>query len=439
MQKIDFRYAETVSFSQEDIFVAAEPARSYLTELCSVLSKRDYQNSAASLLLPQDDALLTDTLKLVEEKNSLSPTLLVVVGIGGSNLGTMAVAEAVLGNLYNLMPDIKIKVLYADTVDSDNTAAIIKLMESEIKAGGRVLLNAISKSGSTTETMALFQVLLQVLKEQQPDYHRFVVLTSDANSKFSNLANQEGFSLLNLPTLVGGRFSVFSPVGLFPLGLLGLDLQQLLAGARLSLESCLDPDPAVNPALLSAALMILHLKKGININDNFVFDINLEGIGKWYRQLMGESIGKSHDLAGNLVNCGMTPTVSVGSVDLHSMAQLYLGGPYDKLTTFIATTANQQVEIPRDEKFAHLVQGIQGRSLAQVMGAIYQGTKNAFKKGKRPYLEIILPDKSEASLGQLLQFKMIEMMYLAKLLGVNAFDQPNVEDYKSETRAILQG
>jgi glucose-6-phosphate isomerase len=150
---------------------------------------------------------------------------------------------------------------------------------------------------------------------------------------------------------------------------------------------------------------------------------------------MAESIGKEFNKKGERVNAGMTPTVSIGSTDLHSMAQLYLGGPYDKFTTFVRIkNSHSHLKVQSVEGYSDLVPEIHGKSLMGIMNATLEGTKAAFRCGKRPYIEINLPDKSEYSVGQFLQFNMMEIIYLGKLLNVNPFDQPNVESYKKETR-----
>ncbi|MCK5030153.1 MAG: glucose-6-phosphate isomerase [Thermoplasmatales archaeon] len=154
---------------------------------------------------------------------------------------------------------------------------------------------------------------------------------------------------------------------------------------------------------------------------------------------MDESTGKEFSKGEKRVFEGITPTVLMGSVDLHSMAQMYLGGSYDKFTTFINVKQNNSdMIVPDISEYSKLVEVIQGRRLKELMDAIMEGVKMTFKKGKRPFTEIILQDKSEYSIGQLLQFKMMEMVYLGFLLEVNPFDQPNVEDYKVETRKILE-
>lgn len=133
----------------------------------------------------------------------------------------------------------------------------------------------------------------------------------------------------------------------------------------------------------------------------------------------------------------MTPTVSIGSTDLHSVTQLYLGGPRDKVTTFVSAASEDKISVPQSMGYPTLVPQIAGKSLAEVMGAILKGTIAAYKNKSIPFTQITLDDLSEYSFGEFLQFKMIEMMLLSNLLGVNAFDQPHVELYKKETKRFL--
>ena len=154
---------------------------------------------------------------------------------------------------------------------------------------------------------------------------------------------------------------------------------------------------------------------------------------------MGESIGKEHDREGEVVHTGLTPTVSIGSTDLHSVGQLYLGGPRDKITTFIySTDAEEKVRVPKKRSFPSVVEMINGKSTHDIMGAILEGAKIAYNKNELPFMEIELEGITPYELGAFMQFKMIEMMYLGILLNVNPFDQPNVESYKVETKQLLE-
>jgi glucose-6-phosphate isomerase len=436
MTDINFSF-EAALVPHERIIQSAERLRPEIRNMAAAVS-RGYSDDRASINLCDDKSMLSKVERAVGDKLRLKPEYLVVVGIGGSNLGTMAVQEAVLGKLYDqLTPSTK--VLYADTVDPDYLNNILALVEPVLEKERNVVLCIVSKSGTTTETVANAEVLIESLRKHGKNHQKCVVVISDKDSKLWKIALREGFNVLETPVKVGGRYSVFSPVGLFPLGVLGINMDELLAGAKSMRDACVDTNIERNPAAMSATVQYVHHEVGRSISDVFLFANDLESLGKWCRQLMAESLGKEFSKEGAMVNVGITPTVSIGSTDLHSMAQLYLGGPYDKFTTFVSVeNNNSHVNVPRLKGYSRLVDGIQGKSLADIMHAMLEGTKEAFRKGGRPFMEIGLPCKSEYFLGQFLQFKMMETMYLAYLLDVNPFDQPNVESYKEETRKILQ-
>ena len=393
-----------------------------------------YQTDYASLRLPFDGAILKRVQEVVKEKKTLHPQFLIVVGIGGSNLGTKAVHEAIQGKFYN-ETNPALKVYYADTVDSDNMAHIISAAEAVLSERGTVVVNVVTKSGTTTETLANFQVVLALLKKYHPDdYHQFVVVTTDKGSPLYSTARQEQFTVLEVPQKVGGRYSVFSAVGLFPLSLIEIDCEQLLQGARSMVKSCTQETIKTNPAVISALLLYMHNKRGIAMHDLFLFSSDLESMGNWYRQLMAESIGKEYNKEGQQIFAGITPTVSMGSNDLHSVAQLYLGGPRDKFTTFVTVKKNKRtVSIPTESSLY-----LAGKTFTEIMAALSEGTQTAYFKNKRPFCSIELPEKNEFYIGQFLQCKMLEIMYLGFLLNVNSFDQPNVELYKKETHRLLE-
>jgi glucose-6-phosphate isomerase len=437
MKELEFNFKDSL-LSNNDILEIEKQLQIEIERMNAALSK-EYEDDRASINLLDDIENIEQIKKLAKNKLDLNPKYLIVVGIGGSNLGTVAVQEAVLGKLHN-QTNQRLKLLYADTVDSDLLASIITIIESVLKNGDNVIINGVSKSGGTTETIANFEVLIDVLKKYKPDYQQYVVVTTDKHSRFWDFSVDRGFSVLEIPKKVGGRFSVFSSVGLFPLAMMKVDINQLIDGAISIREKCLNPRLVENPAAMSASMIYQHKLNGKLIHDLFLFSTDLESLGKWYRQLMGESIGKEFNIQNEKILEGITPTVSIGSTDLHSMAQLYLGGPYDKFTTFVRVKQNyHDVNIPNYPEYNDLVKGIQEKPMAEIMNAILNGVQQAFRKGNRPFLDICLPDKSPYSLGQFMQFKEMEIMYLGYLLGVNPFDQPNVEDYKIETKQILNG
>ena len=188
--------------------------------------------------------------------------------------------------------------------------------------------------------------------------------------------------------------------------------------------------------MISAALLYAAYQKKIPIADLFIFSVDLLGLGNWYRQLMGESIGKCPVRNGVPTPVGITPTVSMGSNDLHSVTQLYLAGPKDRFTTFVRIAQWQhELDIPRTKN--NLAPHLAGKSLATLFDAIVQGTMRAFAKAERPFAVYTLENKSARTIGYFMQMNMIQMMYLGALLEVNPFDQPQVELYKKETRRIL--
>ncbi len=402
------------------------------------LARGTYVTSHASVLLPFDTALHEQAKQVAAQKKLLAPTVLVVVGIGGSSLGAKAVHQAIHGRFYHAN-EPALRVYFAETVDADRMFTILTVLEKELLKGHAVIITVITKSGTTTETIANFHVLLSLIKKHRPhDYKEYIVAITDQGSPLWQIAQQEGYALLPIPKVVGGRYSVFSPVGLFPLLMAGVDTDQLVQGAQESVMRCTQFSFETNPALTSALVQFIHYKRGISISDLFLFSVDLESVGKWYRQLMGESIGKEFDKDGKKVGAGITPTVSLGSIDLHSLAQLYLGGPRDKFTTFVtvertAHTITINPELAIDKVCGYL----QGKRFDEVMYALVEGTKRAYLKNDRPYCSVVLPEKTERYIGQFLQFKMMEMIYLAYLLNVDPFDQPNVELYKRETHALL--
>lgn len=432
-----FLYEKTSLVSSNTIKESGERLKQEIERIKSARSAQ-YTTPYAFTNLPEDVALRQTVRQLAEQKKMFRPTALVVIGIGGSNLGTMAVHEALYGKFYNsYIPGIK--VYFADTVDTDYIWDIVLLVEQELESGNNVIVNVVSKSGGTTETVANFELFLELLQRYDPvNYRDYVVVTTDERSSLWQLAQEQQFTCLVIPDHVGGRYSVLSAVGLFPLALLGVDIDALHAGAQSIVPMATDTDITHNHPALSAIILAENYATGFTIHDTFLFSVDLEGLGKWYRQLMGESIGKEYTRDHEQKFIGMTPTVSVGSIDLHSVGQLYLGGPYDKCTTFVSVAQNKSdVVVPDMPAYEKLVAKIQGKSLTSVMDAIIQGVQRAYYKHKRPYVSIVLPEKTAYYIGQFLQFKMMEIVYLGYLLEVNPFDQPQVELYKQETKEIL--
>jgi len=438
---MDLHYKNSARIEESTLKETAKKLEEYRGYLSQIMGIKVYDAPECSINLPVDQDLMAVVKVIKKSKVTKALKYIIVIGIGGSNLGTKAVYDALFGAFDPIEPMRFPKMIFLETCDPQYLERFSDFLKNQIKNPEEILINLISKSGTTTETVANFEIIAAVFNEKFGDeaLHDRLVITTDENSKLWNLAKSKNITTLHLPHDVGGRYSVLSPVGLFPLAAAGIDIESLCEGAATMRKNCIENDLETNPALISAALLFLQAQAGKTINDNFFFAPQLESLGKWYRQLLGESIGKEQDADGKTVHDGITPTVSIGSTDLHSVGQLYLGGPLDKCTTFISVKiVPNPMHLPKEQFTDNLVEKLANTSAQNIMEAILEGTKMAYSKKELPFMEIVMPEISPFALGEYLQFKMIEMMYLGKLMNVETFNQPNVELYKIETRKILK-
>lgn len=441
MKSLLFNYTPTAGVTSEELVAAASAIEPEIIKLRESLEKK-YDTDYASCALPGDTELLERVQVVIEAKQRLNPSALVVVGIGGSIVGTQGVLEALYGQSYNEC-QLPSKVYFVDTFDTDASSDVYLLVEQLLQEEKTVLVNIVSKSGTTLETQANMTLFVELLKRYRPlDYKELLIMTTDHDSVLWRDAQRESIVCLEIPKNVGGRFSVLSAVGLFPLGLIGVDLEQLRAGAVAMLVECVRTDIESNPAALSAALLDIHYYRDAVMHDTFLFSKDLAGLGVWYRQLMAESLGKMYDRSGGLVRVGMMPTVSIGSTDLHSVGQLYLAGPRNRFTTFVTVEKNRSDLVVPCPTFLSQDDGeretiLKDLTFVDLMNACSQGTMIAYQKQELPFAHIVMPEKSAWYVGQFLQMKMIEILYFGYLLDVNPFDQPQVELYKQEMRKLL--
>jgi glucose-6-phosphate isomerase len=401
-----------------------------IAELSNEIKKK-YSTRYAAFSLATDKKLITKILNLSRKYSDVE--VLIIIGIGGSNLGTMAVYEALKGKIEK--EDAK-KVYFLDTVDTPQMHSVLEVLISSIQQKKKILVNVISKSGTTIETVANFGVILSLLEWYGLPAHENVLITSDRGSKLWNFAENKYIPRVEIPAFVGGRYSVFSAVSLLPLAILGIDIKALCRGAA-SMSAIGVMSPQKNIAAQSAIDVYYNYSHGRNIAELLLFGSSLESLGKWYRQLLAESTGKQHNKSKREIWTGITPTVAIGSTDLHSMAQLYLGGPRDKFMTIVLPEYSRSPKVPKSDDFKSLLPEIQKKSLQQIMFAINKGFVEAIKNQHRPFNQIKMSTSPE-SIGAFMQFKMFEVVYISHLLHVNPFDQPNVEDYKTITRRMLK-
>lgn len=403
-------------------------------EIRALLRKRgEYLAPLEALRTPFDPRFAEDAGKIAEKFWNTHLKYVVVVGIGGSNLGAEAVYDA-LRAAVDQKAHKGPRLLFVDTVSPALLERKLDLLLHEVRHADEILINVISKSGATTETAANFDWLYARLAPHIPRLSSRVVVTSDAGSALFRRAAEAGFATLAIPRPVGGRYSVFTPVGLFPLQLCGVDVGALTKGARDAIDAALALD---NSAARAADAIARAKNAGATMINFFYFNPELESLGKWCRQLYAESLGKEFDRNGRTVRAGMTPIVSIGSTDLHSTAQLYFGGPRDKFTMFTYVPAKMSARIPDDAPLAGLVSGIGGRTPEEIMSAIYGGTVAAYRARRLPFGEVSIGAVSPYALGAYMAWQMLVVVFLGELWNVDAFDQPAVEEYKRETKRIL--
>ena len=438
MNSIRVKYQDTCLVEQHELEPLIAQLIPEITRIaCSLENK--YESQYAALWLPDDSALRTRVKTVATLLMQSQPALILLVGIGGSSLGAQALFQALYGSYYNMLSRYKnsIEFYCVDTLDTDLLSAYLALAEQMLQEGKQILVLLITKSGTTTETVINGAFCIELLKKYRPaSYRKYIVVLTDKLSPLYTLARQHEYLCIEIPKLVGGRYSMLSAVGLLPLALLGADIDGLHEGARAMRDLCIDTHTwYINSALMCAVLLYKHYSQGRTIHDTFVFSPDLVGLGNWYRQLVGESLAKQ--------SCGITPTVSLGTTDLHSVVQLYLAGPHDKVTTFVwpEHTDNSSIYttplvIP-DTEVTQLVPGLADKTVTTLTRALFCGVQAAYRQAQRPFITLEFDIKSSYALGQYSMLKQCQVLYLGNLLGVSVFDQPAVELYKSKTREIL--
>jgi glucose-6-phosphate isomerase len=408
--------------------------RDYIIAIRHTLAENAYTQPESALALANDQSILASVIKLSNDVVSPNLTNHIVIGIGGSNLGTKAIYDAMYGYFDILQPERIPRMIFADTTDPKYIHALHDFVAQNFNKPEELLFTAVTKSGTTTETIATLEIILGISPLIE---NRLIIITGE-DSLLSRLAKEKDISVLTQPQAVSGRYSVMSAVGLFPLITVGIDVEHIQQGASNITDECLNDNLEQNPAALSALTLYNLMKKDYRIHDTFLFHPELESLGKWCRQLIGESLGKSTDTNGSPILRTLSPTVSVGTTDLHSTAQLYLSQPGDKIFTFVSTEHDlSDIKVPMNRIFPNIVENIEGKSADTIMSTTLDAVQENFQDKDIPYIDIKLEQISEFELGKFMQFKMIETMFLAKLMNVNAFNQPDVEEYKQKTRNLL--
>jgi glucose-6-phosphate isomerase len=390
--------------------------------------------------LPHDKEMLKQVRAAIRRHAGKYENL-VVLGIGGSALGTIALQTALNPPYYNLLPVHARRgprLFVMDNVDPVQFGHLLDLLGASLR---KTLFNVISKSGETAETAAQFLIVYDLLARKLGNkaLPRHILVTTDpATGTLHDLAATDGLDTLPVPPGIGGRFSVLSAVGLLPAGLCGIRIDRVLAGAA-AMGARVGPITVrKNPAAMLALLLHAFYVRGKRLHVMMPYGFQLKDLADWYRQLWAESLGKQQDWDGRPVIVGPTPIKALGVTDQHSQVQLYREGPNDKVFIFLEVAKfGRDVKIPRVASLPEDLAYLSGHTLGALMNAEKAATERALVASHRPCLTIRFPAVNEETVGQFILLWEAATTIMARLLNINAYDQPAVQLGKEFTFALM--
>jgi glucose-6-phosphate isomerase len=390
--------------------------------------------------LPSDRGVVDSIEKFAEGGGQAFFSNVVVLGIGGSALGTIALRTALLDPFWNELDDeareFYPRLYVIDNPDPGTFAALLRRIDVR-----RTLFNVVSKSGGTAETMSQLLIIRQKLEAEIGDgYRRHILFTTDpAAGVLRKLSQDEEIAALPVPSNVGGRFSVLSAVGLLPAALAGIPIRRILEGARAMDERCRTDDLMKNPAGLFAALQYLadtELQAPIHVM--MPYTDSLRDVADWFRQIWAESLGKQTSLDGKAIFAGPTPVKSLGATDQHSQVQLYMEGPFDKTITFLSMLEwKEDIQIPSIYPDIAELGYLGGHTLGELLHVEKSATEAALTQRGRMNMTIEIPTVDAESIGELFMLLQIATVYAGALYNVNPLDQPGVELGKQLTYGMM--
>lgn len=364
---------------------------------------------------------------------------ILVLGIGGSALGGCAVTEALLKPYWNLLSpeqrDDLPRIFFLDNIDPDTISGLLEILDLK-----KTLVNVITKSGSTAETMSQFMIVKDIMeKELGADYRKNIVATTDKKTGIlRQIAEQEGYKTFVVPDDVGGRFSVFSAVGLLPFALVGINIDEIINGVKDMDLALKNTDINENIAAQNALIhYLMDTQKCKNLSVMMPYSSRLKYVSDWYVQLWAESLGKNKDKDGNDVHIGPTPIKALGATDQHSQIQLYNEGPNDKVITFVRVEEfDNTLEIPNIFEYTGIGY-LGGKTINDLINAEADSTKVALSDYGRPTVTITLPKVDGYNVAQLLYMLEVQTAIAGELYNINTFNQPGVEQAKNYTYALM--
>jgi glucose-6-phosphate isomerase len=364
-----------------------------------------------------------------------------VLGIGGSALGNLCLHSALNHFHHNELTPKQRKglprIYVPDNVDPDRMNALFDVVDLK-----KACVNVITKSGNTAETMSQFMVIVDKLtkavgKKNLPKH--LIVTTDKEKGNLREIARELKLMTFEVPDGVGGRFSVLTSVGLLSAAFSGIDIDELLAGAAAMDKRCLNADMGKNPAMMFAALTYLAATtQGKPIHVMMPYSNRLYLLADWFRQLWAESLGKKLNRKGKAVHTGPTPVKALGATDQHSQVQLYVEGPFDKVTCFLRVEEfDRELAIPKLFKDKDGIAYLGGQHFGTLLKAEQTATEVALTQNNRSNMTIRLPKVNAFTLGQVIYLLEAATAYAGELYNIDAFDQPGVEAGKVATYALM--
>jgi glucose-6-phosphate isomerase len=390
--------------------------------------------------LPGDEAMRRGVQEVADSFGQWFETL-VVVGIGGSSLGARAVTDALLGPHWNEDSDEDRehypRIHFMENPDPGSVSDLLARVDPR-----RTLFNIVSKSGSTAETMAQLLVVEDFLRERLEEEQirgHFLFTTDPETGVLRRMAELRGIPTLAVPPAVGGRFSVLSPVGLLPAAVTGVDTAGLLRGAAEMESLCRSPVLTENPAgLLATLLHAADVEEGRRIHVLMPYHDRLRSLALWFQQLWGESLGKARGVDGAPNETGPTPLPALGAVDQHSLLQLFMEGPADKVILFLRVGGREvPVEIPSLHAEEPALSYLGGHTLDGLLEAERRATAEALRRVGRPSALVDVERLDARTLGGLLMLFQMATVFAGALYGVDPLDQPGVEAGKALTYGLM--
>ncbi len=443
MIKLDYRNVDAMLIGEEnglDIESSFNEYKDRITHIIADLNKR--KDKPGQWLQWMNLGYSEETVWYVKEYASMVEGRfdnILVLGIGGSALGGLAVTEALLKPYWNLLtPEQREglpRIFFLDNIDPDSITGLLEILDLK-----KTLVNVITKSGSTAETMSQFLIVKDILeRELGDDYRKNVVATTDKKTGIlRQIAEQEGYKTFVVPDDVGGRFSVFSAVGLLPFALVGINIDEITNGIKDMDLALKNVDIRENIAAQNALIhYLLDTRKGKNMSVMMPYSSRLRYVADWYAQLWAESLGKNKDKDGNDVQIGPTPIKALGVTDQHSQIQLYNEGPNNKIINFIRVEEfDNVVEIPRIFEYTGIGY-LGGKTINDLLNAEADSTRVALSDYNRPTVTITLPKVDGYNIGQLLYMFEVQTAIAGELYNIDTFNQPGVEQAKNYTYALM--